>query len=178
MGKQINYWMDYESFREVAKTAVDLGCLILKSDPATGKLVQSKDSDLITKEHYRYYFYLPEAGVMHIRQYGQSEHPDTVGETGNALIEAGYSEIKGERKTIHRSRLYLTTGYYKDNGEFVYRPAAIVAVYEKLVRKVKKLCPYTEVLDCHFGKEWLHKEYISPYFLQLREQEGYLFKNS
>ncbi len=177
MGKQINYWMDYESFRKVAKTAVDLGCLILKSDPATGKLVQSKDSDLITKDHYRYYFYLPEAGALHVQPFGERELPRSIGETGNTIMEAGYSEIKGEGKEIRRSRLYLTTGYYDENGGFVYRPDSVVAVYEKLVRKVKKLCPYTEVLDVRFGKEWLHKEYISPSCLQLREQEGYIFKN-
>ena len=177
MGKQINYWMDYESFLELAKTAVELGCLILKSDPVTGKLVRSGDVSVITRNHCRYYFYLPEAGALHVQQFGERELPRSIGESVNAIIEAGYSEIKGEGQEIRRSRLYLTTGYYDENGKFVYRPDSVVAVYEKLVRRVKKLCPYTEVLDVRFGKAWLHKEYISPSCLQLREQEGYILKN-
>ena len=105
------------------------------------------------------------------------ELPRSTGERGNTIIEAGYSELNGEGKEIRRSRLYLTTGYYDENGEFVYRPDSVVAVYEKLVRKVKTLCPYTEVHDVRFGKAWLHKEYMSPSYLQLREQEGYMLMN-
>ena len=39
MGKQINYWMDYESFCELATMAVDLECVIVKTDEITRKVI-------------------------------------------------------------------------------------------------------------------------------------------
>ena len=32
MGKQINYWMDYDNFLLLAQKAIDLGCTIVKED--------------------------------------------------------------------------------------------------------------------------------------------------
>ena len=36
MGKQINYWMDYDSFLLLAQKALDLGCRIVKEDLDAG----------------------------------------------------------------------------------------------------------------------------------------------
>ena len=38
MGKQINYWMGYEDFLQVAQAALDCGCVIIKKS-ADGKLI-------------------------------------------------------------------------------------------------------------------------------------------
>lgn len=43
MGKQINYWMDYDNFLLVAQKAVDLGCTVVKEDLKLGKVIESKD---------------------------------------------------------------------------------------------------------------------------------------
>ena len=48
MGKQINYWMDYDSFLLVAQRAVDLGCTVVKEDLKLGKVIESKDIGIIT----------------------------------------------------------------------------------------------------------------------------------
>ena len=174
MGKQINYWMDYDSFCELSKSALTLGCIIVKSDMNTGKVVQSTDISIVTKDCFNYYFYLPSAGPLKIKKYEECEMVDRLfNETGNAVIEAGYSRIWDDKKRVDRNRLYLTTGYYNENDEFVYRPDSIVDVYNKLARKVKKLAPYTELIDIHNGKEWIHKEYVSKYCLNLRDKDNY-----
>lgn len=174
MGKQINYWMDYESFCVLAKDAILLGCVIVKSDINTGKVVQSTDVSIVTKDCYHYYFYLPSAGPLKIKKYGEIEQVDCIyNETSNAVIEAGYSRIWDEKKRIDRQRLFLATGYYNENEEFIYRPDTIVDVYNKLVRKVKKLAPYTELVDIYNGKEWIHKEYVAKNCLNLRAEKGY-----
>lgn len=174
MGKQINYWMDYESFCELAKAALALGCSIVKDDFNTGKVVQSTDVSIVTKDCNRYYLYLPSAGPLKIKKHEECEMVDRLfNETGNAVIEAGYSRIWDDKKRVDRNRLYLTTGYYNENDEFVYRPDSIVDVYNKLARKVKKLAPYTELIDIHDGKEWIHKEYVSKYCLNLRDKDNY-----
>ena len=43
MGKQINYWMDYDNFLLVTQMAVDLGCTVVQEDLKIGKVIESKD---------------------------------------------------------------------------------------------------------------------------------------
>ena len=174
MGKQINYWMDYDSFCELAKLALSLGCVIVKEDLNTGKVVKSCDISIVTKDYYRYYFYLADAGPLKTKKFGDIERVERFNtETGNAVIEAGYSQIIDEKKQICRGRLFLATGYYNEKEEFIYRPDCMIDIYNKLARKVKKLSPYIELVDIFDGKEWIHKEYLTPYCLQLRNEKGY-----
>ena len=62
MGKQINYWLGYSEFLQIAHTALDCGCLIIKQD--SEELIYGKTLDTVTVNQHRYYFYLPEAGCM------------------------------------------------------------------------------------------------------------------
>lgn len=175
MGKQINYWMDYESFCELATMAVDLGCIIVKIDKDTRKVIQSKEISIVTRDCFDYYFYIPDAGELKIGNNEFGEYIDRgYSETQNAIIEASYSRISDEEKKICRKRLYSITGYYKDE-EFVSRPACVEEIYKKLVKKVKKLAPYTELVDIHKenGTEYIHKEYLTPQCLRLRNKEEY-----
>ena len=70
MGKQINYWMDYDNFLLVAQMAVDLGCTVVKEDLKLGKVIESKDAGIITpygtSNYPGYYFHLPEAGAIEV----------------------------------------------------------------------------------------------------------------
>ena len=174
MGKQINYWMDYDNFCQLASLALELGCIIVKEDAGSGKIIKASDVSIITKDCYRYYFYFSYAGPLKIKEVENIELIDRFNtETGNAIIEAGYSQIADDKKQIRRERLYLTTGYYNKNDEFIYRPDIMVDVYNKLARKVKKLATYTELTTVFNGKEWIHKEYLTPCCLQLINEEGY-----
>ena len=76
------------------KSALTLGCIIVKSDMNTRKVVQSTDISIVTKDCFNYYFYLPSAGPLKIKKYEECEMVDRLfNETGNAVIEAGYSRI-------------------------------------------------------------------------------------
>lgn len=175
MGKQINYWMDYDSFLLVAKKAVDLGCTIVKEDRDLGRVTESKEIGVITPYKNRcragYYFHLPEAGELEIQTANGTEflcHGFTA--SGNTVIEAGFSLIKDERagvcgtkrkREIYSARLYCITGYYDENGDYISRPECLTKVFDSLVRYVKKIAPYTE-----FG-------YITKACLDLVNNEGY-----
>ncbi len=171
MGMQINYWMEYEKFCELAELALSLGCVIMKRDEDTGKYIYSQDVSIISKDCWFYYFYLPEAGTLQMRKIKFGE--EIAFESENFVIAAGFSLINDEEKRIRRERLYLSTGYYDKNEKFIYRPDCIVDVYKKLARKVKKLAPYTELVEPREEKDWVHKEYVSPYCLELRNEKGY-----
>ena len=182
MGKQINYWMGYEDFLQVAQAALDCGCVIIKKS-ADGKLIYGHTLDIVTEAEHCYYFYVKEAGELNIIQLPSGE--ERVGgynSSGNVLIEAAFSYRDYDKKELRRSRLYVISGYYDDNGAYIERPECVTKVYNRLVRVVKKVAPYTEMTDTYISamdedylqtKEWKHKEYISPAFLQLQLTEHY-----
>ena len=185
MGKQLNYWMDYESFLCVAQEAVHLGCTIVREDAASGSVLKSGDIRVVTPDIKSYYFHLPEAGDIAVRTINGRERLDHgFSASGNAIIEAGYSFVahEPERKEIRRARIYCITGYYDDHGAYIARPRCLTKVYDSLARCVKRIAPYTELTDLRvstrgedYGEkyEYIHKEYVSKTCLRMREQEGY-----
>lgn len=183
MGKQINYWLEFEGFKVLAQKALDLGCEIVREDLSKyekTRVTVSRDPNLITDEKGAYYFFhLPEAGDIEIKELECGKRLNhAFGESGNSVIEAWFSRILTDEKRILWARLYLETGYYDKNGVYIYRPECIVKVYNSLARYVKKLAPYTEItrktsrLDDE-SREYKTKEYISPYCLGLLNNEGY-----
>lgn len=182
MGKQINYWMEYDSFLLLAQKALDLGCIIYHEDRKQGIVCHGENLNIITKENNQYFFYFPEAGEICITESGKSKTICGFNGNENVIIEAGYSYIHdAPQKEILRNRLYCSTGYYDTSGEFVYRPECLDKVYGCLARFAKKIAPYTEITDIivssrneDYGQksEWRHKEYITPFCLE-RRNSGY-----
>lgn len=183
MGKQINYWLGYEDFLQIAQTALDCGCVIIKS--ISRELVYGQSLDIVTENEHHYCFYVPEAGKL------SGKTIPFEGETftrshynlaeGNTVIEAGFSFRDDEAKELVRSRLFVTSGYYC-NGEWIPRPECVTKTYNRLVRTVKRIAPYTELADTYVSlrdedylqeKAWKHKEYISRQFLQLKLSQNY-----
>lgn len=183
MGKQLNYWMDYDSFVLLAKKALELGFVIYrrKADK-NGKLVFGTNIDVVTKDEKDYFFYLPDAGEIVISVCnGRETVNHGIGKGSDVIIEAGYSYVNEKDKKITRSRIYCTTGYYDDERVFVERPEALAKAYNSLARYIKKLAPYTELHELRIGLkddnygqtfEYIHKEYLTTWCLQKRK-EGY-----
>ena len=195
MGKQINYWMDYDNFLLLAQKALDLGCRIIREDLDAGKVTESGDIGIVVPygKHKRinYYFHLPEAGDVKIKIYNGMERLDHgFSATGNAVIEADYSFVLREqagvcgmrgRREIMRARIYCITGYYGEDGEYIPRPECLTKVYNALARYVKKLAPCTEFTDTrismreeNYGEkvEYKYKEYVTKACLEMVEREG------
>lgn len=59
MGKQINYYMGVDDFRQLAQYALDIGCVICKQENA--EIVRSNSVDIVMPDYKKYFFYLPEA---------------------------------------------------------------------------------------------------------------------
>ena len=161
MGKQITYYMDRESFLVLAQAALDEGLLILKNDYTETPQEPCRDLSVID-DCTEYYFYLPEiAPLTHTHTaYGyyvnSYSYPSCL-----AIIEAGYSK---KADSIRESRIYVQTGTYND-GEWIPRNEKLTKIYNKLVRKVKKLAPYKELV--FYSNEYEEqaagrKEYLSP----------------
>lgn len=165
MGKQINYYMEYESFVLVAKKALDLGCEIIKRDTKANEIIASRSADIITKDCINYYFHVPEAGDFAVKT-----TPDGIkyvdsgySASGSTLIEAGFSYINAEEKRVNRGRLYCISDYYDKNGEQVKRPDCVTKKYDSLARYVRKLAPFKDY------------SFISTPLFQQFKGEGYRF---
>jgi len=182
LGKQINYWMDYENFILLAEKALELGCIIYRRRAdEQGKIVYGNDISIVTANVSDYYFYFPQAGKIVIDIINGRECISTIHDSGQAIIEAGFSIIHQEKKKITRSRLWCSSGFYREDGEYINRSEDLTKVYNSLARYVKKLAPYTELVDVYissrdkdYGKEveYKHKEYVSRYCID-KMSEGY-----
>lgn len=182
MGKQINYYMEYKSFIRIAEKALELGCEIIRDEHAN-EISRGFSSDLVTPNCTRYFFHVPEAGEITVGRdmYGKSYVNYGYSASANTLIEAGYSYISSEEKRISRARLFCTTGYYDENENFINRPDSVTKIYNALVRYIKKISPYTEIIDKQISLqdetylqeiERRYKKYITEYCLNLWN-EGY-----
>lgn len=162
MGKQINYYMEYEPFLKIAQAALDSGCVIVKG--YDGKITGT-DISIVTADCNHYFFHLPEAGKLEYKTYdnGRTVVDYSYTSSGNTLIEAGFSLIDDNDKRISRNRLFCISGYYDENAEWIPRPDCITKLYNKLVRIVKKEAPYDKI----------RKEYASPLCLELRRENNY-----
>lgn len=179
MGKQINYWLGYEDFLQIAQAALVCGCIITKT--VSGKLIYGQTLDIVTEHEHHYRFYIPEAGNLSGKTL-PFEAKDIQGYSpaGNAVIEAGFSFKNDKSKKITRSRMFVISGYYDEQGEYIPRPECVTKIYNRLVRIVKKIAPYTELTDIcynernpYYLQEYKHKEYITPEYLNLKECSDY-----
>ena len=162
MGKQINYFMDYETFRSLAQKALDLGATIIPGNTSSG--LGYRDISCVKPNTNRYLFFFPEYAN------GATAADGTFSDFGNATIEAGFSKIQGP--TIHRERMYISTGYYNTDECWIPRPKEMDRIYGSLVRFAKKQMIYKV---CG-SRSW--KNYITPVLDELVAQHNHILSDS
>lgn len=175
MGKQINFYMDYESFILLAQKAIELGCEIIR-DSSEG-VKKGHSTDIVTNDNIWYYFHIPEAGKFKTKdQWGKECIDHGYSASGITLIEARYSTINNDNKYIIRARIYCITDYYDADGNRIKRSECVTKIYDSLARYVKKLAPYTEV-EYHPAnpnyEKVKRKIYITPKCLALVREQNY-----
>ncbi len=136
MGKQMTYYMEREVFTQLAQTAVDLGCVILKQN---GSTVISGDTSIIDSHCSHYYFYLPAAGEL-----DESLQLGCYNANAACVIEASYT-TRTKDLCLKRGKLYVTGGFSTYDGTLVEAPACLLKVYRKLVLRMKELTQRVEI---------------------------------
>lgn len=175
MGKQINYYMEYESFLLVAEKALELGCEIVRD--YGGKVVRGYSTDLIIKDNILYCFHVPEAGEIAMEErHGKTYVKRGYNASGASIIEAGFSCIRPEKKEIQSNRLFCISDYFDEDGNLIKRPDCVTKIYESLARYVKKIAPYTELEHyvanpIYEGRKFKSKEYITTRCLELLKDD-------
>jgi len=168
MGRQVNYFMEVDSFKLLAQKALDLGFVIIeqlsvKSENGLYRgefnQYQSLDKMDFSVHKLKYFLYLEEAGEI-VSDNG------FIDVSQSPVIEASYSKIHDNK--ISRGRIWVSTGYYNDAEEFINRSEILDKKYSSLARYVKKLAPYTEISSkFQNGISHISKEYITLYLLNL-----------
>ena len=162
MGKQINYYMDYESFLKIAELALSEGCLILKNTHTPEPQQPQNDTSIVTEDCMRYYFYLPELAELEYKKdmFGTYYINNVGNKLTLALIEAGFSKNHGGEDTnkppsVNIARLYISTGNFRSNGVLYQRSERIKEIYDKLARLARKVAPRTtlEIDDVIFDED-------------------------
>ena len=139
MGKQVNYIMNYESFLQLAQYALEIGCLIICNNHTKEPSYPCADISAVVPEYHNYCFYLPELypvekithgrdcyGAYYLSYYGT--------EFSLSIIEAGFS-----RNETDQTRIYVTTGMYDENKNWIPRPELLTKTYDKIAQKARKL---------------------------------------
>ena len=189
MGMQVNYYMDHETFLLVAQKALKEGCLILRWEHTSQPQQPARDLSIVTEEQMRYYFYLPELAPLAYKpdKNGQYYLDNSFSPLSLALIEASFSRhwpAHGSTlPNINPARLYIPTGFWDENRQWVPRSERLTKVYQKLARLARKLAPSAALTvdDIDYNQEGNPEPvqrpgrvYASPRCLEWRE-EGFEF---
>lgn len=179
MGKQINYYMGYTDFLSIAQAALNCGCIVYRHAFENGKwkLIGGTSLDTVKENCRQYYFHSPAIGDFDIELISDNQYVSD--DSLLNVIEAGFSIPNREKHLIGSNRLYVISGQYAGDSNWVSRSDLLTKIYNKLVHIVKKTAPYTEIE--HFvvnpmyeGKKIKSKKYISSEYYDLVQNKDYI----
>ena len=139
MGKQTTYYMSFREFLEVAQIALEEGCALLPDRHTPEIPVPAYDLSAIDPAWGSWFFLLPGAPEPTFLRDRNGDYFLRDGELDTYLIETGFS-VKGEQGLWGWARLYIATDMLSD-GALVPRTEEATRIYDRLVRRVRKLCP-------------------------------------
>ncbi|MFC4323239.1 hypothetical protein [Litchfieldia salsa] len=171
MGRQIEYYMELESYKLLVKKAFELGFKVIHMTNDL-QICSSFNEIRAWDSRDRIYFYLEEAGQLIVKENG---YIDTF---FSPVVESGYSYLNEKRKTITKGRIWVSSHSWRNEGDFNKRSGLLDKKYSSLMRYVKKIAPYTEVEvkaqnPIYEGKKFKSKEYITPFLLNEIKQNKY-----
>jgi len=137
--KQINYYMDCESFRQLAQKALDEGCSIILNELTEEPQIPARDLSIVTPGHTRYFFCAPGFEAEFVRTEDGRYYPDLNGMRMAMMLEAGFSAVRTDG-LITRDRLFSASTAVV-GMRLVPRPAEVGRLYDRLARLVRKLAP-------------------------------------
>lgn len=169
MGRQINYYMEVDSYKLLVKKALELDFKVI--DRLSNFKIYSYFEEVNFSKN-ELYFYLEEAGGLIVKENG---FIDTL---SSPIVESGFSYINDNKKEVSTARLWVSTGFWNNESEFIGRSEILDKKYSSLMRFVKKVAPYTEIKvkarnPLYNGKKFVRKEYITPFLLEKAKSGEY-----
>ena len=159
MGRQINFYVDEYSYKQVVEKALSMGFVVLYEKCVGGKPGHWE------YEYHRYetmpdfplkemhYLYHPALGGFrntldnkeHLAWEEIKERKLFLGCIFAPMIEAGCSLVSDKDRFIVSNRLYIRSDYYDIQDVLVKQSEEFIKQYETLVRVIKKLAPRRKI---------------------------------
>jgi len=169
MGKQINFYMDYETEqRFVEFVLTDGGKILFRKPHSTIEHIEILPKPFSVDGWTQVFLYKEDFGDVILRQLkDMSERVDSI---CSPVIEFSRTVINEEEKTIYGGRLWMETKYWQ-NEDLLEKPKELDKWYSMLNKWLKKQIYKAEVLKN--GR--LIEEYITPKIKELLDN-GYEIK--
>ena len=185
MGKQINFYMEEDTYKQIVEKALVMGYVILYEEKIGGtpgnweykyhRYEEMPDFPLVNM----HYFYNPALGGLHYvsddTEYTFEEIKAKklfLGSMFAPMIETGCSRVSDDGKFITRSRMYIRSDYYNSQGVLIKQSEEFMKQYASLTRIAKKLAVKRELKGLPEYPDWITTEYMTDYMFGLYKK-GY-----
>ena len=186
MGKQINYYVDENSYKQVVEKALSMGFVVLYEECVGGKpghweyeyhWYDTMPNFPFNETHY---FFNPALGsfrnTLDNKEYLTweeiKERKLFLGCMFAPMIEASCSLVSDKDKFMVSNRLYIRSDYYDSQDLLVKQSEAFLKQYDSLVRTIKKLAPRRKIPCLPPYQDCVRNEYMTDYMFKLH-QNGY-----
>ena len=186
MGRQINFYIEENSYKQVVEKALSIGFVVLYQECVGGQRghweyeyhwYETMPDFSFDKRHY---FYNPGLGgfrnTLDNKEYLTweeiKERKLFLGCIFAPMIEASCSFVSDKDKFIVSNRLYICSDYYDFQDVLVKQSEEFIKQYETLVKVIKKLAPIRKLACKPPYENCVRKEYMTDYMFKLY-QNGY-----
>jgi hypothetical protein len=186
MGKQINFFMDYETeakFFEYLLPQCKISNKVVNGEMI---FIDTLPERFSGQDWFQLHLYKPEMGPCDIVIHDDGKGYVNAYSSYSPVIEFCRSVIRTDDKIITRGRLYVVMKYYDKDDNNVSKPEELNKWYNELCRWIRKHLPrreyenpisleYANRMCLEYGVSPGHmtKEYISDSILRLVQEEGY-----
>ena len=168
MGKQLNYYADFDLSLKIREMALSLGLEIIKQNPRNKQIIRTRSADDFSSEHH-IFFYDELFGALSF-----NENTGLINDSSSPVIQVSQTIIHNEEEYVSRGRLWIATSHYDANGDKVITAPELIKKYTKLVAFIKRNVVNEEVPHGEHRDVYI-REYVSMSIFSDERVKNYRF---
>jgi len=137
MGKQIIFYMDYETEAKFFEYLLPQCKICNKVENGNMMFIDELPERFSGQHYFKLHLYKPEMGCCDIVSFGDGR--GYIEERTSPIIEFSRTLIHPDKKITH-GRLYVAMKYYDKEGNYVSKPLELDKWYKELCKWIKKAC--------------------------------------
>lgn len=132
MGKQFNYYADYDLSLRIREMALSLGLEIIKQNPRSKQITRAHSADDFSRE-YNIFFYDEPLGVLSFHG-----HTGLINDGSSPVIQVSQTKVNHEEECVYRGRLWVSTSHYDANGAKIVTAPELIKKYTRLAASIRR----------------------------------------
>ena len=161
MGKQFNYYADFDLSLRIREMALSLGLEIIKQDSRSRQITRARSADDFSTE-YSIFFYDELFGTLSFNR-----NTGLINDSNSPVIQVSQTKVNDEEEYVSRGRLWVSTSHYDANGAKIVTVPELIKKYTKLVAFIRRNVVNEEVPHGECRDVYI-KSYVS---MSLRSDE-------